>query len=158
MDSSFKYAFNSDVSRTLRVCEGATGVTGFLLNFGIILLIASTPTRDSIVTLTLSLACSDCLTGLFHGSVLVPGNTVTFLDYAIHEDVMLNSSIKQIMDTSKFFWGDNFTIPGDFANSTVGVMVDIEEGFAPLDFPMFGQTSQLLGGAFLLVTTKVLTP
>ena len=77
--------------------------------------------------------------------------------YAFNEDVMLNSSIKQIMDTSKFFWGDNLTIPGDFENSTVGVMVDIEEGFEPLDFPMFGQTSKLLG-AYLLVTTKVLTP
>jgi len=149
MDSSFDNAFNSDVSRTLRVCEGATGVTGFLLNFGIILLIASTPKRDTIVTLTLSLACSDCLTGLFHGSVLVPGNTVTFLDYARHEDVMLNSSIKQIMDTSKLFWGDNLTIPSDFANSRVGVMVGIEESFAPLDFPMFGQTSQFLGGLFV---------
>jgi len=146
MDAKFlDNAFNSDVSKTLRVCEGAAGVTGFLFNLGIILLIATAPKRDAIMTLTLSLAFSDCLSGLFHGSVLVPGNTVTFLDYARNEDFMFNSSIKQIMDPSTFFSGDNLTIPGDFVNSTV----DIYEVFGALDFPLFGKPSKIFGGRFV---------
>jgi len=140
MDSQFYNAFNSDVSKTLRVCEGAAGVTGFLFNFGIILLIATAPKRDSMVTLTLSLACSDCLTGIFHGSVLVPGNTVSFLDFLRNEDFMLNSIIKQMTDRSNF-WGDNITIPGNFANSTV----DMYETLEIHDDLPFGKTSEIYG-------------
>jgi len=145
IDSQFYNDFNSDVFKTLRVCEGAAGVTGFLLNFGIILLIATAPKRDSIVTLTLSLACSDCLTGIFHGSVLVPGNTVSFLDFLRNEEHMkLNSIVKQMIEWSNI-WGDNLSILGDFANSTVD-MYETIENFYTLPF---GKTSEIYGERFV---------
>ena len=77
--------------------------------------------------------------------MLVPGNTVSFLDFLRNEEHMkLNSIVKQMIDRSNI-WGDNLSILSDFANSTVD-MYETIENFYTLPF---GKTSEIYGERFV---------